>query len=138
MGYCLGKCEGIGSDWHGHVTAVTVAPSHRKLGIATELMKHIEQVSDQYNTPIIQSLFNCVVIYRGKMFYVDLFVRESNKSALEMYRKMGYTVYRRILDYYSGFRNEDGLDLRKSLSMDPQRLAMIPLSHPVHASNLDY
>ena len=29
MGYILGKVEGEESDWHGHVTAVTVAPEYR-------------------------------------------------------------------------------------------------------------
>lgn len=35
------------------------------------------------------------------MYFVDLFVRTSNKAAVGMYEKMGYTVYRRVLDYYS-------------------------------------
>jgi len=29
MGYILGKVEGRGENWHGHVTAVTVAPEYR-------------------------------------------------------------------------------------------------------------
>lgn len=29
MGYILGKSEGEGVKWHGHVTAVTVAPEYR-------------------------------------------------------------------------------------------------------------
>lgn len=29
MGYILGKAEGEGEKWHGHVTAVTVAPEYR-------------------------------------------------------------------------------------------------------------
>jgi N-terminal acetyltransferase B complex catalytic subunit len=29
MGYILGKAEGEGTSWHGHVTAVTVAPDFR-------------------------------------------------------------------------------------------------------------
>lgn len=29
MGYILGKAEGEGTKWHGHVTAVTVAPEYR-------------------------------------------------------------------------------------------------------------
>ena len=30
MGYILGKAEGEGEKWHGHVTAVTVAPEYRQ------------------------------------------------------------------------------------------------------------
>lgn len=29
MGYIIGKAEGQGENWHGHVTAVTVAPDFR-------------------------------------------------------------------------------------------------------------
>lgn len=29
MGYILGKVEGADTDWHGHVTAVTVGPDYR-------------------------------------------------------------------------------------------------------------
>ncbi len=36
-----------------------------------------------------------------------MFVRVSNKIATEMYTKFGYTVYRRVLDYYTGENDED-------------------------------
>lgn len=45
------------------------------------------------------------------MFFVDLFVRSSNYQAIEMYRKLGYSVYRRVLDYYTGAMPEDGLGM---------------------------
>lgn len=32
MGYIMGKAEGHGDKWHGHVTALTVAPDYRRLG----------------------------------------------------------------------------------------------------------
>ena len=32
MGYIMGKSEGTKENWHGHVTAVTVGPQHRRLG----------------------------------------------------------------------------------------------------------
>lgn len=38
---------------------------------------------------------------------MDLFVRVSNKVAYDMYTKFGYTVYRRVLGYYSGPNEED-------------------------------
>lgn len=34
MGYILGKAEGKRTDWHGHVTAVTVAPEFRRQRLA--------------------------------------------------------------------------------------------------------
>src|SRR3989338_1163221 len=38
MGYVLGKVEGKGESWHGHVTAVTVAPPCRRIGRGPRLM----------------------------------------------------------------------------------------------------
>lgn len=35
-------------------------------------------------------------------FFVDLFVRVSNALAISMYNAFGYSVYRRVLGYYSG------------------------------------
>lgn len=35
MGYILGKAEGEGEKWHGHVTAVTVAPGYRQTPLET-------------------------------------------------------------------------------------------------------
>lgn len=80
----MGKCEGQGKNWHGHVTVLTVAPAYRRLGIAKRLMNYLEKISDA-----------------DDMYFVDLFVRKSNKSARSMYEGMGYSVYRTVLDYYS-------------------------------------
>ena len=46
-------------------------------------------------------------ISRRNSWFCDLFVRVSNKVAYEMYRKIGYTVFRRVLDYYTGENDED-------------------------------
>ena len=40
-------------------------------------------------------------------WFCDLFVRVSNKIAYDMYTKFGYTVFRRVLDYYTGDNDED-------------------------------
>ena len=40
-------------------------------------------------------------------YFVDLFVRKSNSVAIKMYEKFGYSVYRRVLDYYTGMDPED-------------------------------
>ena len=76
MGYVLGKAEGEGELWHGHVSAVTVAPSYRRLGLAKTLMDDFEDL--------------CVNTYDA--YFVDLFVRESNRLAQEMYQKFGYST----------------------------------------------
>jgi len=84
--YIMGKAEGKGEKWHGHVTAVTVAPEYRRLGRARLMMDLLEEVSNEG--------------YRA--YFVDLFVRVSNTLAIRMYEKFGYSVYRQVLGYYSG------------------------------------
>lgn len=43
----MGKVEGQGESWHGHVTAVTVAPEYRRKQLAKKLMNLLEEVSDK-------------------------------------------------------------------------------------------
>ena len=44
MGYILGKAEGDAKLWHGHVTAVTVSPEYRRLGVAKNLMAYLVRI----------------------------------------------------------------------------------------------
>lgn len=80
----MGKAEGKGTDWHGHVTALTVAPEFRRLQLARKLMNILETVSE--------------TVYNG--YFVDLFVRISNQVAISMYERLGYKVYRQVIEYY--------------------------------------
>lgn len=89
-GYIFGKSEGKGENWHGHITAVTVAPNFRRLGVAQHLIHILEETATKENA-----------------YFVDLFVRPSNSIALEMYRQLGYVHYRTILGYYMDYDNED-------------------------------
>jgi N-terminal acetyltransferase B complex catalytic subunit len=118
MGYVLGKVEGSGPLWHGHVTAVTVAPGFRRLGLARALMARLELISE--------------AVHDG--YFVDLFVRVSNTIAQRMYEAFGYTVFRRVLDYYSG--EEDAFDMRKALKRDVNRESVVPMDRPVTADEL--
>lgn len=43
----MGKAEGGGENWHGHVTALTVAPEYRRLGLANQLMDILEDISEK-------------------------------------------------------------------------------------------
>lgn len=43
----MGKAEGHGENWHGHVTALTVSPDYRRLGLAATLMNILEEVSEK-------------------------------------------------------------------------------------------
>ncbi len=90
QGYVLGKIEGrrdddLAKNWHGHVSAVTVAPEFRREGLARKLMDILEKITS--------------VIYNG--FFVDLFVRATNKVAIALYKALGYDVYRTVKGYYS-------------------------------------
>lgn len=105
----MGKVEGHGVSWHGHVTALTVSPDYRRLGLAATLMKFLEDVSEKYFASFFwYSLYIYSYFYfRKRASFVDLFVRVSNKIAISMYTQLGYIVYRTILEYYSGDPDED-------------------------------
>ena len=117
--YMMGKAEGTETNWHGHVSAVTVAPQYRRMGLASLLMEELERISD--------------VCYSN--YFMDLYVRPSNFQAVSMYKNLGYIVYRRVLGYYSG--EEDAYDMRKALSRDAQRKSMVPLAKPTLPNRAD-
>lgn len=100
----MGKTEGRDREWHGHVTAITVAPEYRRLNLARRMMRALESV--------------CEEPYEA--YFVDLFVRSSNYLAINMYKRFGYMVFRRVKGYYSSANglNEDGFDMRICLKRD--------------------
>ena len=55
-----------------------------------------------------------------------------------MYRNLGYTVYRTVLQYYSGDVDEDAFDMRKALSKDSEKKSVVPLERPIHIDELEY
>lgn len=61
--------------WHGHVTALTVAPQYRRLGLAKSLTGALERGCEEQNA-----------------WFVDLFVREGNETAVGLYRGLGYVA----------------------------------------------
>ncbi|ERE71889.1 N-alpha-acetyltransferase 20, NatB catalytic subunit-like protein [Cricetulus griseus] len=91
----MGKAEGsvAREEWHGHVTALSVAPEFRRLGLAAKLMELLEEISE-----------------RKGGFFVDLFVRVSNQVAVNMYKQLGYSVYRTVIEYYSASNGEPDED----------------------------
>ncbi|NXW06812.1 NAA20 acetyltransferase, partial [Fregetta grallaria] len=86
----VGKAEGsvAREEWHGHVAALSVAPEFQRLGLAAKLMELLEEISEKVD------------------FFVDLFVRVSNKVAVSMYKQLGYSVYCTVLKYYSASSGE--------------------------------
>jgi len=126
MGYVLGKVEGHGTEWHGHVTAITVAPEYRRLHLAQNMMHLLERISDQ--------------VYKG--YFVDLYVRISNDKAIGMYEGLDYSVYRRVKEYYGSagpgyVEDEDAFDMRKPLSRDIARKSVRPNGRSIIVSVAD-
>lgn len=127
MGYMISKAEGNNEEFHGHVSAVTVAPTFRRQGLGGELMKEMEMTST----------------FVHNAYFVDLFVRQSNELAISMYKKLGYVIYRRVLGYYDGMGEEDkedALDMRHGLARHRHRSTsgLIPLPHPVKPQDLPF
>lgn len=56
---------------------------------------------------ILYTFSNVLIIFRKDAWFVDLYVRVSNTVAISMYKSLGYTVYRTVLEYYSGDPDED-------------------------------
>ena len=125
QGYVLGKVEGEKENeekmnWHGHVTAVTVAPSYRRQGLAKVLMKYLEDTTIRHNG-----------------FFVDLFVRKSNEVAIGMYQSMGYLIYRTVVGYYSG-PEEDSYDMRKAMPRDIRKATLHTERNCISPSELEF
>lgn len=80
---------------HGHITSISVLRSHRKLGIATKLMKASE--------------YAMMTIYDAE--YVSLHVRASNRAAIGLYKDvLGFKMHNLDEKYYAD--GEDAYDMR--------------------------
>lgn len=119
IGIGIGKVEGEINKQHGHVSVLSVAPDYRCNGYAIKFMNNMENISEnQYES-----------------YFIDLFVKTSNIPAVNMYKRMGYVIYRHILEYYGG--KDDAYDMRKSHKMDKDKKFMICLEKPVNASDIE-
>jgi len=103
VGYVLAKMEeDAKDDPHGHITSLAVLRSHRKLGLATKLMKQAQRA-------MVES-FNAN--------YVSLHVRKSNRAALALYTDtLGFEIHDIEAKYYAD--KEDAYAMRKSLQQKP-------------------
>jgi N-terminal acetyltransferase B complex catalytic subunit len=54
------------------------------------------------------SLLELVSDESYKAFFVDLYVRCANNIAIEMYEGLGYSVYRRVREYYGNLGGGKG------------------------------
>lgn len=117
-GYLLAKVEGKGLEWHSHISAISVSPEFRKLGVAKRLLDHFEKVSEDSHF----------------CYFADLYVRVTNVVAIDMYKRRGYTVFRTVVGYYSG--EEDAYDMRKALSRDNKCASLLGAGERVRPEDL--
>lgn len=84
-----------------------------------------------------------ILLFRDNAFFVDLFVRKDNDLAVALYRKLQYSVYRHILEYYGNHNDAYGnpslfplnVDMRKALPRDEKKESIVsPYSKPIHVS----
>eukprot|EP01113_Clastostelium_recurvatum_P011012 TRINITY_DN1553_c0_g1_i3.p1 TRINITY_DN1553_c0_g1~~TRINITY_DN1553_c0_g1_i3.p1 ORF type:complete len:178 (+),score=33.63 TRINITY_DN1553_c0_g1_i3:30-536(+) len=106
IGYVLAKMEEDDPCPHGHITSLAVLRTHRKLGIATKLMKQAqEQMKDIH-----------------KAWYVSLHVRVGNKAAFSLYHStLGYAIHDTEDQYYAD--KEDAYSMRLTFREDPKQAA---------------
>jgi peptide alpha-N-acetyltransferase len=101
VGYVLGKMEEDADIPHGHITSISVLRSHRKLGIATRLLRQAHA---------------CMVEAHGAR-YVSLHVREGNRAARALYHD---TLHYDVADVEEGYYadKENALSMRCPLAPD--------------------
>ncbi|KAJ9445648.1 putative N-acetyltransferase complex ARD1 subunit [Diplonema papillatum] len=105
QGLMIVKAEGQDHEWHAHVSAVSVAPESRRIGLGAQLMECLENIATKVD----------------RAYFIDLFVRKSNEVAINMYKQFGYIIFRTVTGYYQGPPlNEDGIDMRKALERDKE------------------
>jgi [ribosomal protein S18]-alanine N-acetyltransferase len=95
VGFVLARVNIRRNVTFGHILTIEVAPTYRRKGIAQKLLQEIE------NTLRDRGVNEC-----------RLEVRENNKAALNLYRKLGYTKIGRLEKCYG---TAHGLYLKKSL-----------------------
>lgn len=96
VGYVMAKMEDENENEvvHGHITSISVLRSHRKLGIATKLMKASE--------------YAMMTIYDAD--YVSLHVRVGNRAAIGLYKDvLGFKIHQIEEKYYAD--GEDAYDM---------------------------
>lgn len=98
VGYVLAKMEEDTDEVHGHITSLAVARTHRKLGIASKLMRA--------SIAVMEECFNAE--------HVSLHVRYTNRAAFTLYSQtLGFEIHDIEKGYYAD--KEDAYDMRKML-----------------------
>jgi len=88
---------------HAHLTAMSITPSFRSLGLARLFMDHLEVLASNGKDSEAEAEAEEGKEKKGRRdcvdsWFTDLFVRCNNHRAVEMYEKLGYSVYRRVVE----------------------------------------
>ncbi|HYA77771.1 MAG TPA: ribosomal protein S18-alanine N-acetyltransferase [Verrucomicrobiae bacterium] len=94
-GFIVSQVEIEADTLYGHIITVNVAPNYRRKGIATKMLKEIEQIFEE------KGINEC-----------HLEVREDNFAALKLYQNCSYRKIVRLEKYYG---DKHGLFLKKTL-----------------------
>ncbi|GMM49148.1 peptide alpha-N-acetyltransferase complex B subunit [Starmerella bacillaris] len=121
IGYMLGKSEGVNLDWHSHISAVTVSKNYRRLGIGKLLVDQLVVSSEAEEQ-------NC--------YFMDLYVRTTNAVAVRMYKNMGFSTFRRVVNYYAS--SDDAFDMRLPLRRDTKKTCLKRGKHTAEERMLTY
>jgi len=100
VGYVLAKMEEDTGEVHGHITSLAVLRSHRKMGVASKLMRASQRAMEE--------------VYNAE--HVSLHVRAySNRAAFHLYSDtLGFEIHDLEKKYYAD--NEDAYDMRRVLT----------------------
>jgi len=94
-GFILSQVEIENNTLYGHIITINVASNYRRKGIATKMLKEMEQILRE------KGINEC-----------HLEVREDNLAALKLYETSGYRKIAMLEKYYG---NKHGLFLKKTL-----------------------
>ncbi len=94
-GFIIVQVEIENNTVFGHIITLNVAPTYRRKGIASKMLREIEEILRQ------KSINEC-----------HLEVREDNAAALKLYQNSGYQKIGRLEKYYG---KKHGFYLKKTL-----------------------
>ena len=77
VGVVVGSYDGRLKGW---INRLAVDPAYRRLGIAEQLISHVEEALEKHGAAIFAAL-----------------IETPNKQSVRLFRKMGYVIHREIL-----------------------------------------